>query len=197
MSIIDAVDGLEQVPQADLDQINTGIRAQLWKENNAWVRTKVAIDLSHIRVMHAFLATSADMAVVLEDDVAIEGDLVPPLNAALCNTPNDFDILYLKAIGIHVGDSIGKGVRVFWDGAATHGYVMTRRFAIKMLAEYSRRPPRLWIDLMATAMSKSGETNAYICDPPLIQLQEEIASTVPAQRPKVGFWDNFVIENGK
>ena len=88
------------------------------------MRTKVAIDLSHIRVMHAFLATSAPMAVVLEDDVTTVGDLVLPLCEALCNTPNDFDILYLKAIEIDIGDSMGAGIRIFWDGGATHGYVM-------------------------------------------------------------------------
>ncbi|KAG7668893.1 hypothetical protein Ndes2437B_g06625 [Nannochloris sp. 'desiccata'] len=196
ISIIDAVDGKQgAVPEADLKQINTGVRLRLWKSNNTWTRTKIAIDLSHIRVMHAFLATSAQFSVVLEDDAESDGDIVPSLQEALCQTPNDFDILYLKAHALWLGNKVGKGVYIFWDGSQTTGYVMTRRFAIKMLEEYSQRPVRLWVDLLVTAKIKAGELQAYMCDPPFIEHKDSLGSTYQTKPCSLDIRPIFNVQN--
>jgi GR25 family glycosyltransferase involved in LPS biosynthesis len=149
-------------------------------------------------VLHAFLATPAHYAVVLEDDATADKDIVPLLHGALCQTPQDFDILYLKAHAIRQGDEVGKGVYIFWDGSQTTGYVMTRKFAIKMLEEYSRRPVRLWVDLLVTAMIKAGELQAYMCDPSFVEHREGLGSTYTETKRPTGrwFWDPFVLENG-
>ncbi len=198
VTIIDAVDGKQgAVSEADLQQINAGVRKRLWKSNDTWIRTKIAIDLSHIRVLHAFLATSAEMAVVLEDDAESGGeDMVPLLHQALCQTPNDFDILYLNAHVLRLGDKVGENVHIFWDGSGTTGSVITRRFAIRLLDEYTRRPARLWVDLLITAMIKAGELQAYICDPPFVQPRDSLKSTYQTARPKGFFWENLILENG-
>lgn len=196
--------------QADLDLINSGIRKKLWDEKDPWIRSKIAIDLSHIKVFRTFLASNAEIALVLEDDAVVSSSstkqndggvqlLILSLKKVLCAMPEDGELLYLSAFTSKLGDFVGNRVRIFWDGSGTTGYFMTRKFAHTMLAEYSRRPPRLWIDLLMAAMIKAGEIQAYICDPPLIQVAEELGTTVQSERPKIGalgLFDDLVVKYG-
>lgn len=91
--IFPAVDGLE-LTSADVERLVR--RGRLDAERAPGLkRGQIACALSHVGVLERVLARGLERALVLEDDVRLEPDFSGRLDAALRETPPDFDLLYL------------------------------------------------------------------------------------------------------
>lgn len=93
VEILPAVDGLE-LTSADVERLIR--RGRLDADRAAFLkRGQIACALSHIGVLERVLARGLERALILEDDVRLEPDFARRLDAALRETPPDFDLLYL------------------------------------------------------------------------------------------------------
>lgn len=176
---VDAVDGGEELPPGELRLLMGGPRLHYARRGDAFANKKLAIDLSHFRLLFRLLASGHDAAVVLEDDAepvpapgataAANPNLIRRVTDALTHTPADWDILYLSDQGVRQASSehVGAGVAAFWDGSGTMAYVARRSLAVKVLGEAIGAKAWLNIDLLYTALIQAGEVAAYVADPPL------------------------------
>ena len=93
IEIFPAVDGLE-LTSADVERLIR--RGRLDAERAAGLkRGQIACALSHVGVLERVVGRGLERALVLEDDVRLEPDFCGRLDAALSETPPDFDLLYL------------------------------------------------------------------------------------------------------
>jgi len=70
LTFVDALSGKQQLPADLTRQYTSRVRAAHAAAGDAFQRSKIAIDLSHLRLAHRLVAAGLEAVVVLEDDVA-------------------------------------------------------------------------------------------------------------------------------
>lgn len=95
--------------------------------------------LSHVKAMHAFLATEADAALILEDDVQPEPEL-PQVLQALLGCPDRWDMV--KISGVHSGTPVRVARLTGRHGLA----VMLSRCTGSSAYVVNRRAARAYVD---------------------------------------------------
>jgi len=109
-------------------------------------KSAIGIGMSHINVWKKFIESNKPNCLILEDDALFEDNFIEKLNVGLKNTPSDYDILYLGCFGcqsqfnylsiFHMKFNyvkINDYVSIPGIALATHGYIVSREGAIKLV----------------------------------------------------------------
>lgn len=150
-------------------------------------KSAIGCALSHISIWKTFLRSNKKYAIIFEDDIILDnvkGDLLKKIIFFVKKTPDDFDILYLGALGSsdvtnffsvimsllninskiqHVNNYIKKPQVAL----ATHSYVLSRSGAKKLLDNLSGKINN-HIDYCIQNLYSKGVLNNYITKPRLL-----------------------------
>jgi len=115
-------------------------------------KSAIGIALSHIKVWKMLIESNKSNCLVLEDDALFEDNFIEKMKVGLKNTPSDYDILYLGCFGcqnrfnylsvfhmilnskiINQHKKINNYVSIPGIALATHGYIVSREGAIKLV----------------------------------------------------------------
>ena len=141
-----------------------------------------ACTLSHLAAIDAFLASSADVALILEDDAQLATDL-PAWLADLSWIPSDADLVKLEAfeqkglvvlLGKPILERFGRHLsQLLSRHTGGAGYLITRSAAERVLA--TRNPLRVPIDHMlfnANVSALAADLKSYQVYPALVRQQK-------------------------
>lgn len=128
--------------------------------------------ISHMKIYEEIINDpSINMATILEDDIDIHIDIIKKTKIAIDSIYNkDWDILFLG----HCSKSEGNPENIIDINAqlykaqypsCTHGYIITKKGAFKML-EYRNKPN--YIDWQIGDLGLENYLNIYILSPPII-----------------------------
>ena len=89
--------------------------------------------ISHIKLLREFIENDQEYLTVFEDDIIFPLEFDNQINRIVDNLPDDFDIVYLGHCGIT--DEIRTSKEVFFKstGMCTHGYIVSKRGAERVL----------------------------------------------------------------
>ena len=139
-------------------------------------KSVVGIAMSHIKSWKEFIKSKKKITIIIEDDAVFVNNFREKLDVALENTPSDFDILYLGCFGcdnpinfftlINNGIinlnaiKINKYVKKPEIALATHGYVLSRKGAKKLISYFDKNIS-YYIDYTIQYLIRNNNINAY------------------------------------
>lgn len=132
--------------------------------------------LSHVGVMVEFLASDAEFALVLEDDITFQPDFIQAIAAALARS-GEWDILRLSTVNsaraIAYGRlSDGRKIGVALTREKGAGAYIVNRKAARWITGLV--PMRLAYDIAFDLEYLAGLRAAFICPPPCAQITGEV-----------------------
>jgi len=139
-------------------------------------KSVVGIAMSHIKSWKEFIKSNEKITIIIEDDAVFVDNFREKLDVAIKNTPSDFDILYLGCFGcdnpinfftlINNGIinlnaiKINKYVKKPEIALATHGYVLSRKGAKKLISYFDKNIS-YYIDYTIQYLIRNNNINAY------------------------------------
>ena len=156
-------------------------------------RRLIGCALSHIKTWKTFLQSEHQTALILEDDAIINStDLEKDLKAL--SVPSDYDVIVLGScinldktilslfvLGrIQRQDVVKKGIIQPGFILGTHGYMINRKAAERMVQYFEQNKIYMHVDLQLNVVCDKENLKMYTLDPPLItqrtNLQESMIS---------------------
>jgi GR25 family glycosyltransferase involved in LPS biosynthesis len=171
--------------------------ATLWPYSYIAPVTATAIGLSHLKAWKAFLDSSADYAVFLEEDAVLAKDFTPRLEKAIESVPQDYDVLYLGCYGCKSAHNLWTWSMTYISlfrafekinpyivkptiALALHGYVLNRKGA-KGLVYALENNLFNHVDGCILLLSTFGQLNTYAMTNHIVTqtstIQQLVAST--------------------
>ncbi|KAJ1955699.1 hypothetical protein IWQ62_005472, partial [Dispira parvispora] len=131
---------------------------------------------SHMNVYQQIVYNHLDHALILEDDVDLEMDVVKLAQDKLQHLPKDWDLFYLGhcSTGKYVGPiyNAEHGIRILHGGWCTHGYMVSQKGAQKLLGLLAQ--PDDAIDAMIAGLGMKGRLETYAAEPSIVaQIRRE------------------------
>lgn len=139
-------------------------------------KSVVGIAMSHTKAWKEFIKSKEKIALFFEDDAVFVDNFRTKLDTAIKNTPDDFDILYLGCFGcdnpinfftlINSGiinlnaSKINKYVKKPEIAFALHGYILSRKGAIKLI-NIIKKNINYHLDYKLQYLIKNNQINAY------------------------------------
>jgi len=171
--------------------------ATLWPYSYVAPTIATAIGMSHIKAWKAFLDSSADYAVFLEEDAVLAKDFTPNLEKAIESVPQNYDILYLGCYGCKSAHNLWTWTMSYISlfrafekinpyivsptiALALHGYVLSRKGA-KELVDILENKMFSHVDGCILLLSTFGQLKTYAMAKHIVTqtstLQQLVAST--------------------
>ncbi|RIB30805.1 hypothetical protein C2G38_2026579 [Gigaspora rosea] len=149
-------------------------RKELEKFNSGKLLTsQKACYISHYKVYQSIIANGYDSALILEDDVDIEMNIVNIMTDILPNLPSGWDLLYLGHCGWEKNDEYVSSSNEFKvyksnEPGCTHAYAVSSLGANKLLNNLELENPQDPIDLEIIEKIQQGTINSFSFQPQVI-----------------------------
>ncbi|WKB54325.1 glycosyltransferase family 25 protein [Eleftheria terrae] len=146
---------------------------------------EVACYLSHLGVWQRVAERGLSHALVLEDDVLLEPDLLPVLQA-LCARPLPYDLVRLSSLHKQVGKVVAelpaarKLVLPLKNPSGTQGYLLSHDGARRLLAAYAR--PERAIDSAVDNYWRHGLAVVMVAPPVVAEDRQLDSGIAPSGR---------------
>eukprot|EP00878_Enallax_costatus_P016816 GHUV01017649.1.p1 GENE.GHUV01017649.1~~GHUV01017649.1.p1 ORF type:complete len:252 (+),score=29.70 GHUV01017649.1:221-976(+) len=179
---IEAVDGMnDNIELSEVQRYIGGVRLAMWQRRQPYQLAKVAIDISHYRLLEDVMKTNRN-TLIMEDDAEFNSeDFYIALLGRMRHIPQDWEVLYLYSCYNTVGGKVGAGVSVLRAGVCTLGYIATPQFAAKVLKAVKDNlvaGSADNVDQMYQMLIRAHGVQAYICEPALLNIKGGVQSTV-------------------
>lgn len=142
LQVVDAVDGTTLDPPRD-ERFSVLARVNLLRKTRRSHTDLVTLGmaglyLSHADVWQRVLASGAELAIVLEDDAEIAGDLLERMDEVLAQLPppSQWDVWILGCLTVNAhapAPGLATGIHEVTEYYGTQAYVVTRRGAQRLL----------------------------------------------------------------
>ena len=188
---VEGVDG-KTLTDADISAVTIGLPRVI-------TRAAVAIGLSHLKALQAFIDSREDYALIAEDDIIVEPTFRQYFPSIMANVPTDYDMLYLGCFGCASQHSF---LTLVWSALgfiplnkkheyvnqwidrpamimATHSYIVSRIGAQQLLHLLTGKLSN-HIDICYQNEMVNHTINVYVSKPRLIMQ----TSTIPVSTTK-------------